>query len=225
MLSDNLFNLGTAPTGADGDTARAAGEKYNLHEHPGTVCLTLNDFELWLDGARKLGDICLFNGIPRIWDGDEAVPIGLGVVAPGAALDTEIILALKQMTSGAGEDLIAIDYFDPTTYNIPRINKTVHLKLVLEVLSENSVIEGHNQQETTITLLDKTSNEERFSFAFTKPDPPEGQAAAPAILYISDPLDLIDSNICYTLNAVNVGDGCMIYKAAFLIRYSVEDDQ
>lgn len=223
MLSDKQFNLGTAPTGSDGDTARAAGEKYNLHEHPGTVCAVLADFEAWKLGDRKLGDICLFNGILRVWDGDAAIPLGIGPVQPGMALDEEIVLALGRITNVA-EDILAIDYFDPTTYDIPRVNKTVHLKLVLEVFSENSVLGNENQQETTITLMDKTADEQKFQFAFTKPDPPENQAAAPAVLYISDPLDLTDSNICYSLTASNVGDGCIVYKAAFLIRYSVEND-
>jgi len=212
MLADKQFNLGTAPTGSDGDTARAAGEKYNLHEHPGTVCAILADFTAWQeDEGRKLGDISLFNGIPYLWNGSAAIPLGLGLVAPGAALDSEITLALRQ-TSNQFVDVLAVDYFDPTTYAIPRITHTVHLKIVIDVLADS---------ETTLVLTDATSVFVKHTASFTRPV----AEPAPAVLYISDALDLTDANHCYVLSATNTGLGCIVYKAALLIRYSVEDNE
>lgn len=144
-LNDNLWDLGTAPRGMDGDTTRGAGEKYNSHRHPPTILANIADFVDWVDSLdTKMGDIALFRGLLYIWDGNEAIPIGVGPGNIGEALISEICLAMNVVVEIAAPNWEEVggDLFDPRQYNLARADRQVVFRVVAHMVGVDDASVG-----------------------------------------------------------------------------------
>ena len=143
MLTNQLWDLGTAPTGSDGDSAREAGEKYNTHGHPGQQFEDDEAFDTWKTPAdRIIGDIAVYDGITYIWNGEEAIPLGIGAVAPGEVKVEEIVICTKvegtvQVDTveelddpGVATEVVAADFFTPSDYTVARLTENFKFRVV-----------------------------------------------------------------------------------------------
>ena len=144
-LNDNLWELGTAPRGLDGDTARDAGEKYNNHKHPPILLADDNAFDDWIgSNSIKAGDTALLNGVIFMWDGNDAIPIGMGPGDVGENLISEICLGMNMIVEvaapsweEAGGDLI-----DPRQYNLARADRQIVFKVLAYMVGEDDASVG-----------------------------------------------------------------------------------
>jgi hypothetical protein len=212
MLTNQLWNLGTAPSGSDGDSARGAGEKYNVHEHPGQEFARLADFNAWKDSEdRIIGDIAVYDGITYVWNGVAAIPLGIGAVDPGDVKIEEIVLSTKrEITSVGGEELAAADFFDPTEYSISRFTEVYKFRVVGQCTNPIDPI-----YSTVVRIVDNTDPDvavEKYMYTFDNTEQ-IGEN-------ISDAIELEPSRKLYELQVECTNCNFTLYKAAIRVEYS-----
>jgi hypothetical protein len=210
MLTNQLWNLGTAPSGSDGDTAREAGEKYNVHEHPGQEFALLADFNIWKESEdRVIGDIAVYAGITYMWNGEDAIPLGVGPAAPGAVKVEEIVISTRaEATTVDGEEVVAADFFDPTEYSFSRLTEEYKFRVVGKCVPSDVVYSA------VVRLVDMSAppaEAEKYSYTFDTDQVEENISAA----IVLDP-----NRKLYELKVECTNCTFIIYKAAIRVEYS-----
>ena len=163
MLTSQLWELGTAPSGSDGDTARVAGEKYNLHQHPGQQFDDPAVFDEWKeDPIRVIGDIAVYKGVSYVWNGVEVVPLGIGPIAVSGTKIEEIVLCTRFDVAEIppevpGDDpptqVVAADFFSGLEYKFARWNTDFKFRVVGTCVNTSPDYSAHISLRNTSTGL------------------------------------------------------------------------
>lgn len=211
MLTNQLWDLGTAPSGDDGDTARAAGEKYNTHGHPGLECEILADFANWQASEdRIIGDLAVYDGITYMWNGDAAIPLGIGAVAPGEVKIEEIVISTKVEATAEVEEVVAADFFSPSEYSFARLSESFKFRVVGKCIPVDPI----NPYSAIVRFVDMSAapaEAEKYAYTFDDDQTSEN---------ISDVIIFDPARKLYELKVTCVNCTFIIYKAAIRVEYS-----
>jgi hypothetical protein len=210
MLTNQLWDLGTAPSGSDGDTARQAGEKYNSHGHPGENFAIFAEFTNWkLSEDRIIGDLCVYEGITYMWNGEDAIPLGVGPAAPGDIKIEEIVISTRAEATIVGvEEVVAADFFDPTEYSFSRLTEEYKFRVVGKCVPSDVVYSA------VVRLVDMgapPAEAEKYAYTFDTDQVEENISAA----IVLDP-----NRKLYELKVECTNCTFIIYKAAIRVEYS-----
>lgn len=215
MLTNQLWDLGTAPTGSDGDSAREAGEKYNTHGHPGQDISLLVDFNTWKASAdRIIGDIAVHGGITYIWNGDEAIPLGIGAVAPGEVKIEEIVISTKVEATAEVEEVVAADFFSPSEYSFARLTEEFKFRVVGKCIPEDPI----NPYSAIVRFVDMSAppvDAVKYSATFGT-----GNGNDQTSENISNEIIFDPARKLYELKVTCANCTFIVYKAAIRVEYS-----
>lgn len=153
-VTNQEWNLGTAPRGLDGDTSREAGVKYNAHKHPPTDLDDEVAFDSWVAAdSRLLGDACRYAGIIYIWDGNDPIPVGLGPGNVGQMFVSDIPLAFNTISHvmAPSWEEVGGDSFDPRIFALSRADRTIKFKVTAYLI-------GVAGDPATVRLVNLTTN-------------------------------------------------------------------
>lgn len=212
MLTNQLWDLGTAPSGDDGDTARAAGEKYNTHGHPGLECAILADFANWQASEdRIIGDLAVYEGITYMWNGDAAIPLGIGAVAPGEVKIEEIVISTKVEATAEVEEVVAADFFSPSEYSFARLTEEFKFRVVGKCIPVDPI----NPYSAIVRFVDMSAppaEAEKYAYTFDNDDQTSENISGVIIFNPARKL--------YELKVTCDNCTFIVYKAAIRVEYS-----
>lgn len=223
MLTNQLWDLGTAPTGSDGDSAREAGEKYNTHGHPGQGFSELDHFNAWKASAdRIIGDIAVHGGLTYIWNGEEAIPLGIGAVSPGEVKVEEIVICTKvegtvQVATvdelddpGVPTEVVAVDFFSPSDYTVARLTENFKFRVVGKCLPTDPDI-AYGARVTFVDMSAAPAEAEKYAHTFDDDQTSEN---------ISGEIIFDPARKLYELKVTCLNCTFIVYKAAIRVEYS-----
>jgi len=146
---DTIFDLGTLEiNGRDGDTAREAGQKYNVHWHPPEDLLDLTAFLAWQAIPPPTGCWASYSGDIYVWDGAAAIKVGGGAGTSESLQDAYDLGDTIQMASatapvnlvsgfaGSGE---FFEFQDSTNEPLAYISQTNTLEVSFEGAFEGAI--------------------------------------------------------------------------------------
>jgi hypothetical protein len=216
MVTNQPWELGTAPSGSDGDSARQAGEKYNLHQHPGEQFDTLLGFDTWkTDGSREIGDIAVYLGVSYMWNGAIAVPLSIGPIAVSGTKVEDIVLSTKvdvfeiepEVPGEPVPQVVACDYLDPDEYRFERWDSAFKFRVVGTCINTDPVY------SVSVALKDKTTDDIIYEADIVGIDQPNE--------VISGELTLADGRHFYEVVVTCSGCDFILYKAAIRVEHTV----
>lgn len=212
MLTNQLWDLGTAPTGSDGDSAREAGEKYNTHGHPGQQFGLLADFNIWKASAdRIIGDLAVYLGVTYMWNGDAAIPLGIGAAAPGELKIEEIVISTRAEATAEVEEVVAADFFTPVEYSFARLTEEFKFRVVGKCVP----VDPLNDYSALVRFVDMDAppaEAEKYSYTFDNDDQTSEN--------LSDVIIFDPARKLYELKVTCDNCTFIVYKAAIRVEYS-----
>jgi hypothetical protein len=228
MLTNQLWDLGTAPTGSDGDSAREAGEKYNTHGHPGQQFEDNGDgFNIWKASAdRIIGDLAVYLGVTYMWNGDAAIPLGIGAVAPGEVKVEEIVICTKvegtvQVDTveelddpGVATEVVAADFFTPSDYTVARLTEDFKFRVVGKCIP----VDPDSDYGALVTFVDMSAppvEAIKYSATFGT-----GHGNDQTSENISSEIIFNPARRLYELKVTCANCTFIVYKAAIRVEYS-----
>ena len=215
MLTNQLWDLGTAPSGDDGDTARAAGEKYNTHGHPGIQCAILADFANWQASEdRIIGDLAVYLGVTYMWNGDAAIPLGIGAAAPGEIKIEEIVISTRAEATAEVEEVVAADFFTPVEYSFARLTEEFKFRVVGKCVPVDPII-NYSALVTFVDMSAPPVDAVKYSATFGT-----GHGDDQTSENISGEIIFNPARRLYELKVTCANCTFIVYKAAIRVEYS-----